>query len=375
MTTVRTFDLRTDRPDRIARSLADVATAAPAGTVGLVFLTGALTAQARDVASGLAALGGETDWLVAGSSGALTERGDVEGEDAAAALVVEGSVGRVVVGEHADGTFGTELGRALAEKPGVGALALLANASHHDAFLFAVEESAGSRAVQLLGAGTMPRAGVHLCSRGSVRSGEAGALLFDRLRLQTRSSAACRLLSPLLPVSRTRGALLLELEGMSALSLLAESARDLEDQPLVLVAVAAGPKPLSRLGRTLSLRPIQGVDPGRGGILLADELPLGTQVAFAVRDAHSSRTDLEAHLDSLRKETGGSAPALGIYVSCAGRGRGLYRASDVDVRLIRSAFPGVPLIGLHSAFEISPLDDRLTLQVYAGVLGMLSAPS
>ena len=62
-------------------------------------------------------------------------------------------------------------------------------------------------------------------------------------------------------------------------------------------------------------------------------------------------------------------------MSCAGRGNGLYGAPDVDVRLLRSRFPEVPVAGLHSSFEIAPSGGRPALQLYTGVVGLFAAPS
>jgi small ligand-binding sensory domain FIST len=64
-----------------------------------------------------------------------------------------------------------------------------------------------------------------------------------------------------------------------------------------------------------------------------------------------------------------------VYVSCAGRGSQLYENPDVDLRVVRSRFPDVPFVGLHSAFEIAPFDGRAAVHFYTGVLGLFTAPS
>ncbi len=120
---------------------------------------------------------------------------------------------------------------------------------------------------------------------------------------------------------------------------------------------------------------MQGVDPGRGGVVVSDEVRVGTPLAFAVRDAAAARSDLETVAREVERETAGAAPKFGFFVSCAGRGSGLYGTPDVDVRIVRARFPQMPFAGLHSSFEIAPYAGRPTVQLYSGVLGVFSAPS
>jgi small ligand-binding sensory domain FIST len=98
-------------------------------------------------------------------------------------------------------------------------------------------------------------------------------------------------------------------------------------------------------------------------------------MAFAVRDAAAARIDLEAITARLSRETAGAAPRFGVYVSCAGRGASLYGAQDVDTRVIRGRFPDLPLVGLHSSFEIAPHGGSPALQLYTGVLTLFTVPS
>jgi len=226
------------------------------------------------------------------------------------------------------------------------------------------------------GGGTLPGIPLLHVAEGVVANGAAAALHLPRSRpARFRSSSACRLISQLGEVTRSRGKILHEIDGMPALELLNQSTGGLPDHPLVLLAIAEGDNPLSSEGRNVALRAIQGVDPGRGALIMGDELRAGTRVAFAVRDDHSARVDLEAQLRGLGRSCAGTAPDFGIYVSCAGRGRGLYGTDDVDVRLIRKTFGQIPLIGMHSTFELAPLGSRLVPQIYTGVLGVFCRPS
>jgi len=102
---------------------------------------------------------------------------------------------------------------------------------------------------------------------------------------------------------------------------------------------------------------------------------VGERIAFAVRDATSARSDLELCVRELGRDAGGAAPLFGVYVSCAGRGSGLYGSPDVDLRILRGRFPEVPWVGMHSAFEIAPFQGKANVHFYTGVVGLFTQPS
>ena len=205
--------------------------------------------------------------------------------------------------------------------------------------------------------------------------GSAGALVASNLHGPLlASSPACRLLMPLGRITKVRGPMVLEIEGEPALEVLSATAKHLPDQPLVLAALA-GPASAGEERPALLVRGIQGVDPARQGVIVAEEIKDGMRLAFAVRDAAAARADLEAALQRLSRDAAGALPSFGVFLSCAGRGASLYGQPDVDVRLVRARFPDVPLAGMHSSFEIAPHDGAAMLQLYTGVLAVFTAPS
>ncbi len=345
-------------------------------TSGLLLLSGSLASQGKEMALALSAAPDKGRWLIVPSPGVLSQEGETESEAAAVGLVLPGVSTQILVGAASNTVFGAELGQRLRRAPGASALVLLRGDQDDDGWLVELERELGERQDQVFGGGTFPHIDLWQVEGTEVTKGAAASFIVERPWLgRVTSSSACRLLSPLHTVTKTRGPLLLELDGMPALDLLSASAEELDEQPLVLLAIGGGQQPLSPEGRNLALRAIVGVDPTKQGVLMGDELPRGTQVAFAVRDAHAARSDLDAHLRSLRRNCAGAAPAFGIYVSCAGRGRALYESPDVDIKLIKQHFPKMPMAGLHSTYEIAPLGGRLTPQVYSGVLGVFCAPS
>ncbi|HSC86445.1 MAG TPA: FIST C-terminal domain-containing protein, partial [Polyangiaceae bacterium] len=367
----RSFEVRSDRSERVASAALRAAVHAGERGVGLLFLSGDLIRQAQQVVDGLSRAS-RVPWLVCCVRGVLTERAEIENESAAVGLVAPDVEARAVLGSSADSRFGVELATRLQEARRASALVFSSAPPDRDGWLVELNHRLRGKLGRVFGAGTLPQTHVHWvppAGQGTPVAADTGGLVMtSALVPRIFSTSACRLISPLGRVTKSRGPLLLELDGSPALPLLSEAARDLRGDPLVLVAVAIGDKPLSPEGRSLSIRAIVGVDPSQGAILLAEELAEGTRLAFAVRDSTAARTDLAAHLGAHRRALSGSAPHFGFYASCAGRGRSLYHAADVDVRLIREHFPEMPLVGLHSTFELSPEDDKLGMRIYTGVL-------
>jgi small ligand-binding sensory domain FIST len=141
-------------------------------------------------------------------------------------------------------------------------------------------------------------------------------------------------------------------------------------QPVVFVALADAE------GDRFVVRPVRGIDPARRGVLVGPEVRPGMRVAFAVRDAAAARSGLEATARGVAQQAMGSAPRFALFLSCAGRGQGLYGAPDVEARILRQRFGDLPIVGMHSAFEIVPwAPGEARLALYTGVLALFRSPS
>ncbi len=242
--------------------------------------------------------------------------------------------------------------------------------------------NAAAPGICLFGAGTVG---------GAARDGERGRRDPPRARRRARpsrlaaplieTSPACRLVTPLHPVEETSNGMLLRLGGSPALDLLSSSMPELrgasqtnppQPQPVVFVALA-GPE---GDGDRFVVRPVRGIDPGRRGVLVGPEVKPGVRVAFAVRDAAAARSTLEGAARTVSKQAMGAAPRFAIYLSCAGRGQGLYGAPDVEARILRQRFGDLPIAGMHSAFELVPWGPgEARLALYTGVLALFRSPS
>jgi small ligand-binding sensory domain FIST len=370
------FLARGESPIRIARAVSEAARSLRAPSGALIFASGALALALEEFGRYAREALGPIPALIVGGHGVLTERAEVEGESAAAGLLWEGIDAEPLVLAESEGK---DLGLALAE--------LLQDraAPTTTAFVFVrprgmaphtLEPLKSLRFGALVGGGTAGDQQVVALNPGRAPVvGNAGALLLRGARPPVvRSSPACRLLTPLGRITATRGPMVLEIDGQRALDVLSSCTRSLEQQPLLFVALAEesneddDPPPLL-------LRGIQGVDPIRQAIVVSEEVRPGLRMAFAVRDPLAARADFEATTARLGRETAGAAPRLGVYLSCVGRGSGLYGAAEVDTRIIRSRFGDLPLAGMQSSFEIAPHGGEPTLQLYTGVLAVFTAPS
>jgi small ligand-binding sensory domain FIST len=374
----RSFSLRAESPARVARAALENINVLERRAGALVFLSGNLGSRILEVADFFRRSPPGVPVLLTAGAGVLSERGEIEGESAASGIAWSGGEAEAFNLDEVDtDSVGASLGRVLLERT---------RSSAATALVFAEPKRFGSQialaSVEGLpnltlfgGGGTADLPIVAISKSGAVTHGPLGVMLLrGAYRSIVRASPACRLLMPLRTITELDGGLVLSLEGEPALDVLKTAAAGLVHQPLVLVALSeAAPSEDAR--PDLLVRSVQGVDPTRGGVLVSDDVRLGMRLAFAVRDPSASRADLESKIRELSRETAGSAPRFGVFVSCAGRGHGLYGSPDVDVRLLRARFPELPLAGLHSSFEVAPNAERPALQLYTGVVGLFAAPS
>lgn len=378
MRAASSFTVRAESPARFVRAASEAITSLerPAGAV--IFLSGLLAENLPTIATAFERTPPGVPILLAAGSGVLTDRGEIEGQSAGAGLVWSGGEADafVVEGDDPD-DVGTELARSLRTRTERALGTALVFAEPRAFSERSLAPLADLERLNVLGGGTRADTPLACVTPGGKATLGPLAVMVLRgpHRSIVRSSPACRLLMPLRRVTEVRGAMVLSIEGDPALDVLQSVAADLPNQPLVLVAIAPeGPSAEGTRGRLL-YRSLQGVDPDRSGVVLSEPVPVGTSLAFAVRDPGAARTDLEHVARELSRETAGAAPQFAFFVSCAGRGSGLYGAADIDVRILRTRFPNLPFAGLHSAFEIAPCAGRPAVQLYNGVIGIFTAPS
>ncbi|MFO7654634.1 MAG: FIST C-terminal domain-containing protein [Candidatus Krumholzibacteriia bacterium] len=231
-----------------------------------------------------------------------------------------------------------------------------------------------------LASGARQPGGNVLILEGEVfRDGLVGLGLSGALRLDAIVAQGCRPIGPILQVTRSQGHILLGLNDRSALEAVHEvlSELDTDERRLARNSLHLGVHmdPLSgdpHRGDFL-IRNLAGIDPGTGAILVGDELREGQTVQLHVRDAGSSRQDLELLLDRYVQLPRPGPPRGALLFSCLGRGRHLYGEPDHDLRLVRAKLGRIPLGGFFCNGEIGPVGSTTYLHGFTSSIGLFSA--
>lgn len=373
----RSFECRSGNVERVVAAFTAAREEVFRASAGIIFVSGSLLDHQEQVARALAARRLGLPLLVVGGSGVLSERGELEGQAAAAGLVWAGGSPEIGVIDASSGDDG------LCE----GLQGFLAEVGTRTAVgLFVPPGGFSPRAIQLLGnrglgehifgGGAVGSPGViAVGANGEVVTGRAVAIALRGLgapRIFTTHS--CRLLGPLRPITEARGPLVLRLGGEPALDVLTRFGQTLRGQPLIF-SVLADESSHTEGRRALLIRGVQGIDPQARGLVVSDEVREGMLMTFAVRDARAARDDLDRVGRDLVRASAGAAPLCAIYVNCGGRGRSLYGLPNIDTRALRERLGDIPLAGMQSSFEIAPYGGSPSFQLYTGVLAVFSALS
>ena len=206
--------------------------------------------------------------------------------------------------------------------------------------------------------------------------GAVGALLTGNIRLETVVSQGCRPIGRPFIVTKVEENLILELAGARATEALQKLYAELSDadkqlarRALLLGVVMDEYKEKFRRGDFL-IRNLIGMDPNSGAIAVGDRIRTGQTVQFHVRDAETSREDLQ----HLLAEKAGSLPKDGapggLLFSCLGRGQDLYGQPHVDIRAIRAALGPCPIGGFFCNGEIGPIGRHNYIHGFTSSLGL-----
>lgn len=361
--------------DGLLRTLAGVRSDVPVPSGGVIFVSGAASQDLEAITSQVRAAWKGIPTCIVPAAGVLTERGEIEGAAAASGIVWSG--GKVLPIALADASSPAALRDTLASAVGSRAATVLLfpRADFSPEMLDGICTAAPS--VCLFGAGTVGNAAVVVTAAGETLKGRAvGLAMIDSAPPLVDTSSACRLISPLRPIEQTSGGLVLKVDGTPALDMLSACVPELRGaagatQPVVFAALAD-----EGGGDRYVVRPVRGIDPSRRGVMIGPEARPGVRLAFAIRDAATAKSSLEAAARGIAQQALGANPRFAIYLSCAGRGQGLYGAPDVEARILRQRFGDLPIAGMHSAFEIAPWGPgEARLALYTGVLALFRSPS
>lgn len=365
--------IQTSKPAEAVRRIASHLSriTKPAGIVG--FASGASGSRLRALAELIRDELPALPALFTTSDGVFTEHGESEDQDGLACLLLGGKSLNIAVGQQdtLSSTQAAAAGTSSGPKMFLGSSQAGPPNWHEDS---------PEPAFAWFGAVTSSDAPLWgVTANGEVQSGACAVVQFPALEPPLLvASPCCRLITPPTRVSSAEGATVFELDGVPALVALGQASSKLVDRSWIVVALSADPNcvPSTNDGSpNLMFRPVRGIDPARGAILLTEPVTAGTQLAFAVRDDRAARRSLEDALRYAKQRLRGAAPRFGIYFDGLGRGRSLYGTANVDLGLVKHALGEFPLLGMRSAFELRGDVRRAATQTLTGQLALFSNPS
>ncbi|NET60153.1 MAG: hypothetical protein F6K47_29615 [Symploca sp. SIO2E6] len=119
------------------------------------------------------------------------------------------------------------------------------------------------------------------------------------------------------------------------------------------------------------IRNMLGVDPKVGAIAIGDRVRPGQRIQFHLRDARTSKEDLELLLQYHQQRTADAKDTTGaLMFSCLGRGEGLYGKPNFDSQLFHQYLGNIPLGGFFCNGEIGPVGGGTFLHGYTSVFGI-----
>jgi small ligand-binding sensory domain FIST len=194
-----------------------------------------------------------------------------------------------------------------------------------------------------------------------VERGAVGVVLGGPVNAHTLVSQGCRPVGPAMTVTAAEGNVILSLAGVPALQKLREILAMLppEDQALISeglqIGVARDEYVDEHVQGDFLIRGVAGADETRGGLVVADIVPVGRTVRFQVRDAAAADVDLRETLAAFRALSGGDLIEGALLFSCNGRGAHLFGTADHDPQAVRSGLVAHGVAGCFAAGEIGPV--------------------
>lgn len=89
-------------------------------------------------------------------------------------------------------------------------------------------------------------------------------------------------------------------------------------------------------------------------VTLGAQLAPGTRIFWCMRQALAAERDTRVAVEVATRELG-TEPDFALLLSCLGRGPYFFGGADRDLEILRSRYPGLPIIGAYGAGQIAPL--------------------
>jgi len=244
-----------------------------------------------------------------------------------------------------------------------------------------IYEALGTSELRIIGGGTLGDLGMQsswvFAMETARRHAVAAVVLPTAFTSETAVLHGCSPAGPFLEVTRSDGAVLHELNGKPALSVIRETLGGTLPEPLSL-AITLGEKhgdPYAPYDESLYVnRLVMGADEASGTITLFEaDFSEGSRVQLMSRNNQMMIESVQRGASKLVQGADESSNQLMLYIDCAGRTGGFCGAEQEEAQEVRNAVgERVPLLGAYSGVEIAPFLGRSRPLDWTGVLTRIS---
>ncbi|MEJ2142077.1 MAG: FIST C-terminal domain-containing protein [Gammaproteobacteria bacterium] len=112
------------------------------------------------------------------------------------------------------------------------------------------------------------------------------------------------------------------------------------------------------------VRTIVGLNEDQGMLAIGENMKPGTQILFCRRDGQSAVEDMQRMLENIKQRLGNQKVKGALYISCLGRGQGLFGENSRELKMISEVLGDISLVGFYANGEIAGNQ----LYGYTGVL-------
>ena len=209
-----------------------------------------------------------------------------------------------------------------------------------------------------------------------LRTGCIGLALDGNITVDTVVAQGCRPIGEPMRISKSDRNMLIELEGKPPLEVLQgmvpalpQRDKELLGHSLFLGVVMDELIDNPSQGDFL-IRNVVGMDQDTGGLAIGEMLKEGQLVQFHLRDAETSRDDLQAVLTRYATSHQENDIPGALLFSCLGRGQFLYGKANHDTDMFRDKLGEIPLGGFFCNGEIGPVSGTTFLHGYTSSFGL-----
>ncbi len=236
----------------------------------------------------------------------------------------------------------------------------------------------------LASGGMGPNENLIMCDGKVMSKGAVGVCLTGDVFVEAVVAQGCRPIGEPLTITESDGNVLIKVNDKPPLAYIQDLYSKLSprDQELIQTSLFLGllmdPFKTDPKQGDFLIRNIIGLDQKKGMLAIGAGLRPGQTVQFHLRDADTSREDLNLMLSKsqsagLRTMASGNPSESGaILFSCLGRGKRLYGEVNHDSTLFKSVMGDIPVGGFFCNGEIGPVGGKTYLHGYTSSIAVFS---